>query len=215
MSWSENAWKQIEPIYKSIAGMPFIKELMSGTLDKEKFRFYIAQDSIYLKHFAKALALIAARADQVEDSLAFISFAENAIMVENALHESYFKAFGVTDKGDAQPACHHYIHFLKSTAALDAVEVGMAGVLPCFWIYKAVGDHILQHQSGGNNPYQAWIDTYGGADFARAVAQAIAICDRVADTATEKTRSEMTAAFVTASRLEFDFWDGAYRLRTW
>jgi thiaminase/transcriptional activator TenA len=215
MSWSKSTWEQIEPIYQRIIGMPFIKELMAGNLEKEKFRFYIAQDSTYLKHFGKALALIAARADRVEDSLAFISFAENAIMVENALHESYFKEFGVKDHGDAQPACHHYIHFLKSTAALEAIEVGMAAVLPCFWIYKAVGDYILQHQSGGNNPYQKWIDTYGGEEFARAVAQAIAICDRAAEASTEKTRTEMTAAFVTASRLEFDFWDGAYQLRKW
>ncbi|MEJ7559647.1 MAG: hypothetical protein WKF66_15165 [Pedobacter sp.] len=123
MSWSKDAWENIEPIYRSIIEMPFIKELMDGTLEKEKFQFYIAQDSTYLEHFGRALSLIAARADQIDDCLAFIRFAENAVIVENVLHESYFKDFGVTDKGIAEPSCHHYIHFIKSTAALDAVEV--------------------------------------------------------------------------------------------
>ncbi|HTN18490.1 MAG TPA: thiaminase II [Chitinophagaceae bacterium] len=215
MNWSEQTWEQAHPIYQRIVSMPFIRELMNGKLETEKFRFYISQDSIYLEHFGKALALIAARAERVEDSLSFISFAQNAILVEQSLHESYFKEFGVAGRGIAQPACHHYIHFLKSTTALETVAVGMAAVLPCFWIYKAVGDHIIQHQAGGPNPYQKWIDTYGGEDFAQAVQQAIMICDRVAATVTERTRTEMTDAFITASRLEYDFWDGAYQLKKW
>ncbi|MBL7711104.1 MAG: thiaminase II [Chitinophagaceae bacterium] len=215
MNWSESAWEQVQPIYQRIISMPFIRELMNGSLEPEKFRFYISQDSIYLEHFGKALALIAARAEQVEDTLAFIAFAQNAIIVEQSLHESYFKEFAVAGKGMAQPACHHYIHFLKSTAALETVAVGMAAVLPCFRIYKAVGDHIVQHQAGDSNPYQQWIDTYGGEAFAQAVQQAIMICDRIAGTANERTRAGMTDAFITASRLEYDFWDGAYQLRKW
>ena len=215
MTWSEDAWDKIEPIYQRIIEMPFITELMDGSLDKEKFQFYIAQDSTYLEHFGRALSLIAARADKIQDSLAFIRFAENAVIVENALHESYFKDFEVTDKGTAEPSCHHYIHFIKSTAALDAAEVGMASVLPCFWIYKAVGDYILKQQTGQNNPYQKWIDTYGGEEFADAVSKAIQICDKAAEETTEKVRTKMTEAFITASRLEYDFWDSAYKLRKW
>ena len=45
-----------------------------------------------------------------------------------------------------QPVCHHYVHFLKSTAALDAVEIAMAAVLPCFWIYQKVGDYIYDNK---------------------------------------------------------------------
>jgi thiaminase/transcriptional activator TenA len=48
---------------------------------------------------------------------------------------------------------------------LAQVEVTMASVLPCFWIYKKVGDHIYQQQNKQNNPYQTWIDTYAGEEF--------------------------------------------------
>jgi thiaminase (transcriptional activator TenA) len=37
MSFSESAWKWIEPIYKSIIDHPFNQELSMGTLAKEKF----------------------------------------------------------------------------------------------------------------------------------------------------------------------------------
>lgn len=215
MNWSESAWKHIETTYQSILQMPFIEELAHGTLPKEKFRFYMAQDSLYLEHFGRALALIAARAYDIQDTLSYLKYAETAIIVENALHKSYFRDFGVTDKGIMQPACHHYVHFLKSTAALEAVEIAMAALLPCFWIYKKVGDHICSQLQADNNPYQKWIDTYGGEDFADAVQQAISICDRAASETTTAIREKMTDAFITSSRMEYSFWAAAYDVKKW
>ncbi|WBL21075.1 thiaminase II [Zunongwangia sp. HRR-M8] len=215
MSWSKETWQTISPIYDRIIKMPFIEELMDGSLPLEKFQFYMSQDSAYLENFGRALALIGARAYNTENMLTFLQFAENAIIVESALHESYFKEFGVSEKAIIQPACHHYINFLKSTAALENLEVAMAAVLPCFWIYKAVGDYILENQKEGENPYQAWIDTYAGEEFGEAVNKAIQICDKHAENTTPIVRAKMTEAFVTASHLEYHFWDAGYSLRKW
>jgi thiaminase/transcriptional activator TenA len=215
MKWSDQTWKSIEVIYASILQMPFIEELMNGKLAKEKFQFYIAQDSLYLEHFGRALALTGAKAFDIADALTYIRFAENAIVVENVLHESFFKDFGLTDKGSIQPACHHYSHFLKSTAAFEPLEVAMAATLPCFWIYKKVGDYIYQNQNITTNPYQRWIETYGGEEFSVAVQQAIDICDNAAANTTSDIRKRMTDAFITSSRLEFEFWEAAYNIRMW
>jgi len=215
MKWSEYTWSQIEGHYNTILAMPFITELASGSLKIETFRFYMAQDSIYLEHFGRALALVGAKATDIKDVLSFLRFAEGAIVVENALHETYFKDFGLTDRGMMQPACHHYVHFLKSTAAFEAVEIGMAALLPCFWIYKKVGDHIYQNQNLQNNPYHQWIETYGGEEFGISVQKAIDICDAVAEQTTAEIRDRMTKAFTTSTLLEFDFWQGAYIGRSW
>lgn len=215
MKWSEQTWKTIEPIYESILKMPFIEELTNGRLPKEKFQFYMSQDSLYLEHFGRTLALIGTKVYDIKDSLSYIRFAENAIVVENALHESYFKDFDVSDKGNIEPACHHYIHFLRSTTALEPVEVAMAATLPCFWIYKMVGDYIYGNQQLENNPYQRWIDTYGGDEFATTVQNAIAICNNAAENTTPEIRKRMTEAFITSSRMEYNFWDAAYNLNVW
>lgn len=215
MKWSDHAWSQIEGCYSAILKMPFITELSKGSLAVDTFRFYMAQDSLYLEHFGRALSVVGAKANDIQDVLSFIRFAEGAIVVENALHETYFKDFGLVNRGTMQPACHHYVHFLKSTAAFDAVEVGMAALLPCFWIYKKVGDFIFQNQVQENNPYQKWIETYGGEEFGIAVQKAINICDKAAENTTGEMRERMTQAFVTSSRLEFDFWQGAYENRRW
>jgi thiaminase/transcriptional activator TenA len=215
MKWSVSAWVAAAPLYEAILRLPFIEELRTGTLAPTTFQFYLAQDSHYLAHFGRALALLGARAPALDDALAFIRFAEGAVVVESALHQSYFQQFGVRDKGQPEPACHHYVHYLKSTAALDAVEVGMAAVLPCFWIYQKVGAHIYHSQQAPANPYQQWIDTYAGEAFGQLVQQAIDICDQAAARVTPTQREAMTAAFVTASRLEWQFWDGAYRNWRW
>jgi thiaminase/transcriptional activator TenA len=215
MKWSDKAWQEIAPVYQSILGMPFIQELMDGSLDPGKFRFYIMQDSAYLDHFGRALALIAARAHGTEAALAFIRFAEGAIVVERALHQVYFSEYAVTGDVTIEPACHHYTHYLKSTAAFDQVETAMAAVLPCFWIYKKVGDHIYRHHRATDNPFRQWIDTYAGEAFGKLVEQAINLCDEAASACTSGQQASMTRAFVTASRLEWMFWDSAYRLHRW
>lgn len=215
MKWSNHTWETIAPIYHKILKMPFIAELMNGSLPLEKFQFYMGQDAIYLEHFGKALAIIAAKSDNAEDMLSFLQFAENAVIVEKALHESYFELYELTENASTQPACHHYIHFLKSTASLENIEVAMATVLPCFWIYKEVGDFIVTHQKNIENPYQAWIDTYAGEEFGEAVQKAISICDGYAEKATPATRKKMTEAFKSASYLEYYFWEAGYTLRSW
>lgn len=215
MKWSENTWQSIDDIYKSILKMPFIEKLSNGSLPMDTFQFYMQQDCLYLEHFGRALAVIGAKASTIDDTLAYLGFAENAIVVENALHESYFEDFGVSDKGLIQPACHHYTHFLKSTAAFEPVEVAMAATLPCFWIYKNVGEHIYAHHQSASNPFNRWILTYGGDDFTEAAQNAIAICDNAAKNTTPAIRQKMTKAFLTASRMEHQFWDAAYKMKTW
>lgn len=215
MTWSKTVWQEATPIYDRITEMPFINGLIEGSLDKEKFKFYIAQDSNYLEHFGRALAMISARAHRKEHTLQFIRFAEGAIVVESALHANYFKQLGIEDKPVLSPACHHYKHFLTSTAATAQVEVAMAAVLPCFWIYKEVGDFIVKHQNKNNNPYQDWINTYAGEEFALLVKTAITICDEAAATCTPEQQKAMTEAFIASCRLEWLFWDSAWRLERW
>lgn len=214
MKWSEKTWNAAKPIYEKIIEMPFIKELAAGTLPEEKFLFYIAQDDLYLHDYAKALALVAAKNDTPTGTAEWLNFAQIALYSEREMHETFFKNSPAPKITEMGPACHHYTHFLKSTAALEGPGVGMAAVLPCFWIYKEVGAHIHKNSAAGN-PYQAWIDTYVGEEFDALVAGAIALCDAAAEKTTETEREKMTRAFVDASHLEFDFWNAGYHLRGW
>lgn len=215
MKWSEKAWEQALPIYNNITGMPFIKDLADGTLDIEQFKYYLQQDAHYLEYFARALSIIAAKVRDVDTMLDFIRFSEGAVVVERALHDSYFKDYNVTERVPMSPTCHHYVHYLQSTVYMADSAIGMAAVLPCFWIYKQVGDYILANQTKSENKYQEWINTYAGEEFGVLVQKAINLCDIAAVNSTETQQQLMTEAFITASRLEYAFWDSAYQLEKW
>ena len=217
MKWTDHAWQSIQPLFQEILDMPFIQELKDGTLPLEKFQFYMLQDAKYLEHYGRALAALGSKAADNKMALDFFEFGKNALVVESALHEAYFEQFGLQAHQEItiEPICNHYIHFLKSTVAFDSVEVATAAILPCFWIYKEVGDHILETQNSSNNPYKNWIDTYSGDEFAEGVKLAIAYTDVMAENATAEKRKLMLEAFKTASKLEFMFWDAAYKNTKW
>jgi thiaminase/transcriptional activator TenA len=77
-----------------------------------------------------------------------------------------------------------------------------------------VGVHIHQH-ARTPNPFQAWIDTYAGAEFAQAVQQVIAVVDEVAAQASARTTAAMHQSFTRATQLEWMFWESAYSQTTW
>ena len=52
----------MDDIYAAILRHPFVAGLTDGTLPREAFRHYIVQDAHYLRGYARALALCAAKA---------------------------------------------------------------------------------------------------------------------------------------------------------
>jgi thiaminase (transcriptional activator TenA) len=216
--FSAAAWKRNARAYDTIRTMPFNAELAAGTLSEARFKHYITQDAHYLIGFGRALTLAAAKAPSPERLIQFARSAEGAIVVERALHGSFFERYGITsdvfNKTPLSPACHHYVSYLIATAYAEPYEVLLGALLPCFWIYAEVGRDI-HSRAAAANPYQAWIDTYAGEDFQEAVQRTIAAADEVAATASESLRERMQAAFTRATQLEWIFWDSAYRLEQW
>lgn len=218
MKWTNSAWDAIKTIYTEIRTMPFITELSQGSLPLTKFQFYMQQDAFYLEEFGRVLAYIGAKSTDNQQALDYFEFGRNALIVEKALHENYFKEFGLNPQATTnkiEPVCHHYVHFLKSIAAFEPIEVAMAATLPCFWIYKEVGDHIVSTSNGDHNPYSKWIDTYSSAEFEQGVIKAKNHVDKIAEQTTATNQEKMRQVFITASRLEYHFWQAAYEKKMW
>ena len=216
--FTAEAWQRNAGVYAQIEACPFNRELAGGTLTPERFRHYIVQDAHYLEGFARTLSLVSAKGHDAGHVVHFAKAAEIAVVVERTLHRDYFQRFGVSTEAFAAseptPVCEHYVSWLLRTAALEPFEVALAAVLPCFRVYRDVGRSI--HAAAGEpNPYRAWIDTYAGDDFDRAVEAVLAIADGVAAEASPRTVDRMHRAFGRAMQLEWMFWDSAYALRGW
>jgi len=216
--FTQDAWQANLALFEATRDMAFNRELADGVLAEGKFRHYIIQDAHYLEGFARGLSLVAAKGWSADHVVQFAKSAEVAIQVERELHAEYFDRFGVSrdtfEAAELSPACHHYVSFLQASCAQEAFEVGLAALLPCFWIYREVGLAIHQ-RAEPDNPYRAWIDTYAGVDFSEAVDGVLDTIDRVASDCAPRSLQRMQLAYRRSAQLEWMFWDSAYRLETW
>jgi thiaminase/transcriptional activator TenA len=216
--FTSELWRSIEGIYAEILAHPFLRGLTDGTLTEERFRFYILQDAYYLRAYARALSLTGVRSPDESALVMFNEHSASAITVERSLHEGFLKDLGVTrdeaDRTVASPTTLAYTSYLLKTAALGDYPEVLGAVLPCYWIYGAVGKALLER--GSPSPmYQKWIDTYGGEEFGALVEAVLDLTDRVCKDLSLAQKARVAEAFVTTSCYEWMFWDAAWRLEGW
>ncbi|MBB5153164.1 thiaminase II [Saccharopolyspora phatthalungensis] len=214
------AWANTADLQQAIVEHPFNAALTDGTLDRDRFAFYIVQDARYLVGFAQTLAAAAARADNAEDAAFLAGAAQGALIEERRLHAGYVAEFGLSDTEiagiDTSPSCLAYTSYLRANALTEPYPVLLAAILPCFWVYQHVGTTILEATGGaGDHPYQAWIQTYADDEFAEAVLAARDLTDRVAKSMDAEMQQRMLQAFTRATEYEWLFWNSAWIKEEW
>ncbi|PZG52944.1 thiaminase II [Spongiactinospora gelatinilytica] len=219
-SFCTEVWQRTAKLVRAIHEHPFNTALGAGTLDRDKFAFYIVQDARYLEAFSKALATASTRAGDVGEAAFYAQSANTALTAEASLHAGYVEEYGLSPddlSGIAtSPTCLGYSSYLQATALSAPYPVLAAAVLPCFWVYQDVGAALLERTAGAaDHPYRAWISTYADPAFAESVTQAKEITDRLAAAAGPETREQMVHAFCRATEYEWMFWDSAWRQETW
>jgi thiaminase (transcriptional activator TenA) len=209
MKLSKQAWDKSKNIYESIIRHPFNQELMKGTLAKDKFAYYIEQDSLYLQEFARCHAIIASKVP-LKYMTDFLSYAHFCFITEQeVVHQFFAKIFNLKATGMVSSATYGYTSNLLKVCLNEQVEVAIASILPCFWVYREVGLYIAKFAKQ-NNPYIRWIETYTSKEFSDAVDAVINIFDILADNASKETRSKMLEEFYKNTVWEWHFWNDAY-----
>jgi len=218
MTWTQRLWSQIEPVYAAILEHPFLTGLTDGTLTPDRFGYYVAQDAHYLRDYARALAVVGAKAPTHEAAGMFARHAAGTVDVELALHATLLPQLGLDpaelDTVEISPTTTSYTSYLLATCYGGSFAEGLAAVLPCYWIYARVGEALLAKGSPDER-YQRWIDTYGGEDFTAVVAEVLALADEVAPSFSEADLRRADRHFALTSRYEWIFWDAAWRMERW
>jgi thiaminase/transcriptional activator TenA len=216
MNLTQDMWNSISDIYDSILSHPFLTGLADGSLPHDAFAFYIVQDSLYLKDYAKALAIVAGRAPDAATTRMFAAHAADAIAVEQDMHGELLAELGINpgavEIARPAPANLAYTSYLLATTLSGSFADGVAAVLPCYWIYWMVG-RVLARRGSPDPRYQRWIDSYASEDFASVVSDVLAVTDRLDLSLAE--RRVAIDHFRTTSRYEWMFWDMGYRQESW
>lgn len=198
-NFSDQAWKRIEPIYQKIVQHEFNQELAAGTLPKEKFSYYEAQDKAYLKEFTKALLILTSKMENEAAIEKLLGLVRNCLQEVNT-SESNAK-MNLINIG--------YTSFLLATASFKSREELAAALLPCYWIYLRVALD-LKDRVKESNPYAKWFKVYYSENYRKDVLSMIEISNQLAKNTDEKTLEKMLESFETAAQWELAFWNAAY-----
>ncbi|MGC9136490.1 thiaminase II [Caldivirga sp.] len=210
---SEILWLSIGDVYDAIIKHPFIRGLVDGSLSEDRFKYYIAQDHMYLGEYIKALSVIAAKAPKVEEAQVFLRHSIGAIEVERRLHEHYMRIWNLNPAEYVMsPTNKAYTSFLLTEAYSKPYYEAIAAVLPCYWIYERVGVELSRYEISNEN-YRLWASTYSGEEYRASVREVLGIVDSMS--VTEGQLNDMIKAFRLASIYEYMFWDSAYRMEKW
>src|SRR5690348_2050741 len=96
MATRDVLWSDAAGTYAAILAHPFLAGLADGSLPRDSFRHYIVQDAHYLRGYARALAVCAARSPDEDTCVMFAEHAAGAIAAERDLHAALLTDLGTT-----------------------------------------------------------------------------------------------------------------------
>jgi thiaminase/transcriptional activator TenA len=221
MTFSDQAWARTAALRTEIEQLAFLTELGEGTLAPAAFRHYLEQDALYLAGYAKALALLAARAPDATAASFWALSAHTTGVVEAQLHEDLLSGELLAAAGPAtaelthSPSCLAYVSYLIACAATESYAVAAAAVLPCYWVYADTGTRLAATaRSTPEHPYARWVAAYDDPGFQESTRRARELVDDAAVAAPGDVPA-MHRAFGTATRYELEFWRSAHTQEAW
>ncbi len=197
---------------------PFVAGIGDGTLPRDRFQHYVAQDYVFLIDYGRLLALGAARAPDLPTMRRFAELTQAILVTEMDLHRSFADGWGIDEPTLAatRPAAatRGYVDFLLRTAALGDFAELVAALLPCMWSYAEIGTQLAGARSAGADPgpYGPWVDTYADPEFTALADWCRALAAELGAEAPATTRDRMRDAFATAVAHELAFWESSWGL---
>lgn len=208
-----------EPVWQEGYDQPFLRELGAGTLDRERFAFYLTQDELYLDDYARVHALAMTKTDDPEVMRFMVNVQATIFNVEKDLHQEYLAGFGITP--DTLAHARQSAFARAYTSNMLAIAYGgdlldiLVAVLPCAWVYADYGQRLARDfaDTMPDNPYREWIDTYRDDGFWQSSVWLIDHIEAMAAQADERKRQDLVELFVRGVQNEYMFWASAYDLQ--
>ena len=198
---------------------PFVRGIGDGTLDPDRFAFWLRQDYLYLIDYARVFAFAAARAPDLVTMTRFSALLHETLETEMDLHRALVAEFGTSaeelEREDKAPTTQGYTDFLLRMATVGDFAELVAALLPCMWGYSEVGQVLDARGRPADPRYARWIASYSSPAFAELAAWCRELLDTHALGLDGEAMGRVTRAFMVSSRYELAFWDMAWRGERW
>ncbi len=220
MSFAAHLRRLAEPIWAAELEHPFVTGLGDGSLPVERFRFYLAQDYLFLLAYCQVFALAVARAPDEATMSHFTRLLDATLHTEMDLHREYAARFGLTAEAmettEPAPTCYAYTRHLLYTAATGTLADIATAILPCMWGYFEIGTALRARGLPEAQPlYHAWIEMYASEDFGELAEECRTLLDELVDGYPERELQRLEPLFLASSRYEYAFWEMAWAQERW
>ncbi len=205
-SWSAERWDAATAVRAQVDACAFVRGLASGDLDRDAFHWYLGQDLLYLREYARVLARAAALAPSADEQRFWAAASVSCLAEEAALHQSHVDPMGL------EPAASTlaYTDHLHASSTAGSYAVLVAAILPCFVLYTDIGAR-WRGTFAADHPYADWLTAYGDETFAASSAAATRIVDAAARAASASVRTVMAAAYDRSMARELAFFEAPLR----
>jgi len=200
------------PSWDAYVDHPFVHGLAGGTLPIASFRHYLAQDYVFLIHYARAWALAVYKSSTLAEMRKATASVKAIVERETGMHVEYCKGWGLSEADmEAMPedrATMAYTRYvLEKGLQGDLLDLVVA-LAPCALGYAQIGQRMMAGAAKlDGNPYAKWIDTYGSDDFGRLARASADEVDRLWKVRANEGRfAELAKNFEQACHLEAAFW---------
>ncbi|MGG3155661.1 thiaminase II [Priestia megaterium] len=219
MKFSERLYEKLQPIWRQNHNHPFVQGMGDGTLEKEKFRFYMIQDYLYLIDYAKLFAIGAMKATNVQTMGKFAALLDSTLNEEMSLHREYAKKFEISEKelekAQPSPTMLAYTHYMLHVGQSGTLAELVAALLPCMWSYWEIGKELSEKPGANNEFYREWIEMYSSEEFGELATWCINLFDSLTEDKSEAELEKLEEIFLNTTRFEYMFWDMAYNEAMW
>ena len=207
------------PVWEACLRHPFVTGIGDGTLDMEKFRYFMLQDYLYLFDYARVFALGVVKARDPELMRVFAANVDAILGGEMKIHRAYMKRLDITEEQvfAVKPALANlsYTNYMLSVAQTGGPMEIVASILACSWSYAEIGQTLAAIPGAAEHPfYGEWIRGYASEEYATTNQALIELMDSLAADAGEEQLAYLTDVFVNCSRYELGFWDMAWDVQS-
>ena len=212
MNTVEKLLAATKEIWQAYNEHPFVLGIQNGTLDKDKFRYYIIQDCLYLEDYAKTFAVGVAKAKNLKMANLFAKYI-SVMNGELDVHNGYLARLGVTQEEiDSTPRSLDnlsYTSYMLRVAYEEGEAEILAAILSCAYSYEIIAKNIVKNNPASINDvfYGDWIKGYVSDGYAEENVFLLEELNHLTETYTEKQIQHLVDIFVAGSRYELAFWE--------
>ena len=145
MSFAKELMAAASPVWEKYMTHPFITGMIDGTLQKEKFAFYLMQDCQYLKDYAKVYATSFIKCDDIDLMRAIYRDMQVIVSDESMTHIRYLMDMGYTEKdayaAPTAPENREYLDYMLHVAKEGSVQEGLISIMACTFSYYHIALH--------------------------------------------------------------------------